>query len=117
MTLVPELRLDRLRAFAAVAREGGFSRAARALGRTQSSVSQAVALLEDDVGDLLIVRDGRRTALTEAGRVLRDHAERVLAALADARALTPGKACPTEALVAATWPGERIDPTAARNRL
>ncbi|MCB9559733.1 MAG: LysR family transcriptional regulator [Kofleriaceae bacterium] len=86
MTLVPELRLDRLRAFAAVAREGGFSRAARALGRTQSSVSQAVALLEDDVGDLLIVRDGRRTALTEAGRVLRDHAERVLAALADARA-------------------------------
>jgi DNA-binding transcriptional LysR family regulator len=81
-----ELRVDRLRALAALAREGGFSRAARALGRTQSSVSQAIALLEEDVGELLVVRDGRRTHLTDAGRVLADHAERVLAALAEARA-------------------------------
>jgi DNA-binding transcriptional LysR family regulator len=80
-----ELRVDRLRALAAVAREGGFSRAARALGRTQSSVSQAIALLEEDVGELLVVRDGRRTYLTDAGRVLAEHAERVLAALAEAR--------------------------------
>lgn len=82
----PELRIDRLRALVAVAREGGFSRAARALGRTQSSISQAVALLEDDVGELLVVRDGRRIHLTEAGRVVRDHGERVLGALAEARA-------------------------------
>jgi len=80
-----ELRVDRLRALAAVAREGGFSRAARALGRTQSSVSQAVALLEEDVGELLVVRDGRRTHVTDAGRVLAEHAERVLATLGEAR--------------------------------
>jgi len=81
----PELRVDRLRALVAVSREGGFSRAARALGKTQSSISQAVALLEEDVGALLVVRDGRRTHLTDAGRVLVEHGERVLAALAEAR--------------------------------
>lgn len=80
-----ELRVDRLRALVAIARAGGFSKAARASGRTQSSISQAVALLEDDVGELLVVRDGRRTQLTAAGRVLAEHGERVLAALADAR--------------------------------
>jgi LysR family cyn operon transcriptional activator len=80
-----ELRVDRLRALVAVARAGGFSRAARALGKTQSSISQAVALLEQDAGTLLVVRDGRRTHLTDAGRVLVEHGERVLAALAEAR--------------------------------
>ena len=80
-----ELRVDRLRALVAVARAGGFSSAARALGKTQSSISQAVALLEEDAGTLLVVRDGRRTHLTDAGRVLVEHGERVLAALAEAR--------------------------------
>ncbi len=79
-------RADRLGAFVAVAREGGFSRAARALGRTQSSLSQAVALLERDLGEPLFVRDGRRAQLTEAGRVLLAHAERAFAELAAARA-------------------------------
>ena len=81
-----DLRVDRLRALVAVARAGGFSRAARALGKTQSSISQAVALLEEDVGRLLVIRDGRRTHLTDAGQLLVEHGERVLAALAEARA-------------------------------
>src|SRR6188768_4213209 len=80
-----DLRVDRLRALVAVARAGGFSRAARALGRTQSSVSQAVAALEEDVGELLVIREGRRTHLTDAGGVLVEHGDRVLAALAEAR--------------------------------
>jgi LysR family cyn operon transcriptional activator len=80
-----DFRIDRLRALVAVARAGGFSRAARALGKTQSSISQAVALLEEDAGTLLVVRDGRRTHLTDAGRVLVEHGERILAALAEAR--------------------------------
>lgn len=76
---------DRLRVFVAVAREGGFSRAARALGCSQSAVSQAIAALERDVGEPLFVREARRTYLTEAGRVLLGHAERAFAELADAR--------------------------------
>lgn len=82
----PLLRTERLHALVEVARHEGFSRAARALGRTQSSLSQAVAALEADVGAALLVREGRRTRPTEGGKVLLAHAERVLAELERARA-------------------------------
>ncbi|MBL8954283.1 MAG: LysR family transcriptional regulator [Myxococcaceae bacterium] len=80
-----ELRSDRLHVFDAVVRHGGFSSAARALGLTQSTVSQAIAALEADVGDLLFDRAGRQVTLTEAGRVLSAHAATVLRSLDDAR--------------------------------
>lgn len=76
---------DRLRAFVAVARERGFTRAARVLGRSQSSVSQAVALLEDELGESLLVRDGRSVHVTAAGTVLLERAERAFAELAAAQ--------------------------------
>lgn len=82
---LPELHADRLRAFLAVAREHGFSKAARALGQTQSSVSQAVRALEDELGEPLFVRDVRDTQLTEAGRILAEHAERAFFEIARAR--------------------------------
>jgi DNA-binding transcriptional LysR family regulator len=75
----------RLQAFLIVAREGGFSRAARRLGRTQSSVSQAVALLERELGARLFQRAGRGAAPTEAGRLLLGHTERIFAEMARAR--------------------------------
>ncbi len=68
----------RLAAFVAVAREGGFSKAARTLGRTQSSISEGVSQLEDELGHRLFVRDARSTRLTPEGRVLLEHAERIL---------------------------------------
>ncbi len=43
--------------------------------------------------------------------------QRLLAALAASREASPGQPTPAEALVAQTWPGERILPAAARNRL
>jgi DNA-binding transcriptional LysR family regulator len=76
---------DRLLAFATVAKENGFSRAARALGKTQSAVSQAVMQLERDVGQPLFVRNGRVTRLTEAGRELLLHTERVFSEMEAAR--------------------------------
>lgn len=94
---VPELSTPRLRAFLAVAEARGFSSAARELGQSQSSLSQAVARLEEELGQPLFVRDGRSIYLTEAGRILRQHAERALAelsratdALASLRDLTRG---------------------------
>jgi DNA-binding transcriptional LysR family regulator len=80
------LDVDRLWAFAAVARERGFCRAARALGRTQSSLSQAVAELERELGQPLFVRRPRGVELTAAGRLLQEHAARVLDELDRARA-------------------------------
>ncbi len=72
---------DRLKAFAAVAREGGFTAAARTLGKTQSAISQAVAGLERELGQSLFVREARRVSLTEAGRILLHHAEQAFAEL------------------------------------
>lgn len=79
-----DLSTPRLRAFLAVARARGFSTAARELGQSQSSLSQAVSALEEELGQPLFIRDGRSIHLTEAGRILREHAERALAELARA---------------------------------
>lgn len=68
----------RLEVFRSVAREGGFSAAARALGRSQPSVSQVVASLEEEVGQRLFRREGRKVVLTQAGQVLLEHADRIL---------------------------------------
>lgn len=65
-----------LDALAAVLREGSFERAARALHLTPSAVSQRVRLLEERVGQVLVVR-ANPTRATEAGRALARHAEQV----------------------------------------
>jgi len=64
--------------FRAVARELSFSRAAAGLGYVQSSVSSQVAALERELGVPLFDRLGRRIALTEAGAVMLEYAERLL---------------------------------------
>lgn len=63
-------------ALAAVLREGSFERAARALHLTPSAVSQRVKLLEERVGQVLVVR-ANPTRATPAGRALARHAEQV----------------------------------------
>jgi DNA-binding transcriptional LysR family regulator len=87
-----DLDSERLRAFVAVARARNFSRAARRLGKTQPSVSQAVARLERDLGQRLFVRQGRTTHLAPAGRLLLDHAERILDEMERARTRLSGLA-------------------------
>lgn len=68
----------RLEVFRAVAREGGFSAAARFLERSQPAVSQLIGALEDDLGQKLFIREGRRVVLTGAGEILLEHADRIL---------------------------------------
>ena len=75
---------NRLEAFVAVARTGGFSAAARRLGRTQSAVSQAVLALERELGQPLLLRSGRGARPTQAGTLLLEHAERAAAELSAA---------------------------------
>jgi DNA-binding transcriptional LysR family regulator len=77
---------ERLAAFQAVARSGGFSRAARLLHKTQPAISQAIRALEEDVGERLFVRTGRGSRLTAAGEVLLEHVEESFAALARGQA-------------------------------
>jgi LysR family glycine cleavage system transcriptional activator len=60
--------LNALRAFEAAARQESFTRAAQELSVTQGAVSQQVKGLEDELGIRLFRREGRKLALTDAGR-------------------------------------------------
>ena len=71
------MELAELRVFLTVATERSFSRAAAKLYRTQPAVSQAIRRLEDEVGERLFDRSSKNGTLTEAGRVLREYAERL----------------------------------------
>ncbi len=106
-------------ALEAVAREGSFGRAAKALGYTQSAVSQQIAALERIVGQRLVERPGgpKPVSLTEAGRLLLTHADaiaaRVAAAQADLTALAGGDAGPLRVGVFQSV-GQRILPEVMR---
>jgi DNA-binding transcriptional LysR family regulator len=70
-----------LAAFVEVVRSGGFSRASSVLHLTQSAVSKAVKAIEEELGQPLLVRLGRRVTLTDAGRVVFERAQAVLSVL------------------------------------
>lgn len=74
----------RLRSLREVAFRGTVTAAAEALGYTPSAVSQQLAALEKEVGVELLEKRGRNVALTDAGRLLVDHAGDVLTALEQA---------------------------------
>lgn len=66
MKLSRKVPLNALRVFEAVARHGGFSRAAGELGMTQTAVSYQIKLLEDHIGEPLFLRHPRHIVNTEA---------------------------------------------------
>ncbi|MFF8972586.1 LysR family transcriptional regulator [Streptomyces sp. NPDC014995] len=72
------LNLERLRTLDALARHGSVSGAAAGLHITTSAVSQQMAKLEREVGQRLLARHGRGVRLTDAGRLLAEHAARIL---------------------------------------
>jgi DNA-binding transcriptional LysR family regulator len=73
--------LRTLQAFVEVVRTGGFSRAGATLHLAQPTVSKAVKSLEEDLGQPLLVREGRRVSLTDAGRVAFERARAILSAV------------------------------------
>jgi DNA-binding transcriptional LysR family regulator len=73
----------RLRVLVEVARHGSFSAAAESLGYTQPAISRQVATLEAEVGTTLIRRVPKGAVLTDAGRLLVERGESILARLDD----------------------------------
>ena len=70
--------LSALRAFAALAETGSFTRAGAALNVSHAAISQQVRALEERLGVALLPRDGRRGVLTPAGERLAAALERRL---------------------------------------
>jgi len=92
------MELRQLEYFMAVSKELHFSRAAEQLNISQPTLSQQIKILEGEVGIPLFDRIGKKTALTEAGKILLRHGERVFyeieqaqAALKDLNGLQTGK--------------------------
>src|SRR6266581_2119069 len=76
----------RLRLLKEFAERGTIVAAAQALGYTPSAVSQQLAALEREAGVTLLDRTARAAELTDAGRRLAGHAERILAMIEEAEA-------------------------------
>jgi LysR family transcriptional regulator, low CO2-responsive transcriptional regulator len=71
---------DQLATFLEVARHTSFSRAAERRFRTQPAISAQIRSLEDEVGTRLFDRSGGKVALTDAGKLFLDYAEKAIAA-------------------------------------
>ncbi|PDT72417.1 LysR substrate-binding domain-containing protein [Bradyrhizobium sp. C9] len=79
------LDLELLRSFVSVVDAGGFTRAGERVHRTQSTVSQQIKRLEEDVGQPLLIRSGKDVTPTEAGERLLTYARRLLSLAEEAR--------------------------------
>jgi DNA-binding transcriptional LysR family regulator len=80
------MNLTRLQTLVAVARHGTFAAAADALAFTPSAVSQQMSKLEAETGATLLVREAGGVRLTDAGRLLHEHALAIVAAVRAAQA-------------------------------
>lgn len=90
-----QLNPNDLLIYARVADAGSFSKAAERLGLPKSTVSRRVALLEEQLGERLMMRSTRRSSFTEFGLQLLEHARQVaaevdaVAALSEHRQVQP----------------------------
>ena len=74
-----------LRAFVSLSRTGSFTRTGKELFVSQSAISHAMRVLENDVGCRLLDRLGKSVQLTPAGEHFLYHAEKILHEMTTAR--------------------------------
>ena len=75
------MELKYLQTFQTVIREGGFTKAAKKLNYTQSTITFQIQQLERELGASLFEKLGRRMALTQAGERLAPRVDEVLASV------------------------------------
>lgn len=104
--------LDEWQILQAVVQLGGFGAAAEQLNRSQSTISYAMARLQEQLGVKLFEQKGRKAHLTEAGRVLLADAEPHLAGFhqLEQRALSVASGGQSEIRVSvdSIFPNERL---------
>ena len=77
--MIPNLDVDLLKTFLAIADTGSFTRAADDVNKTQSAVSMQMKRLEELLGRPLFSRDGRSIRFTVDGERLIEYARRMVA--------------------------------------
>lgn len=77
--MIPNLDIDLLKTFLAIADTGNFTRAAEEVHKTQSAVSMQMKRLEEVLGRPLFSRDGRASRFTLDGERLIEYARRLVA--------------------------------------
>ena len=100
----PRLNLTQLSTLRELVRRGTLASAAEHLGYTPGAVSQHLTSLEAVLGVALVERSGRHLVLTDAGRVMAEHAEELLAA--EARAVNATRSARDTVagpLIVGTW--------------
>src|SRR5262245_20356865 len=75
------MEIRQIEAFVAIAETGSFTAAGERVNLTQSTISQQIKSLEEQLGEALFVRGGRGVRLTDAGEQLLPRARLVLDAL------------------------------------
>jgi DNA-binding transcriptional LysR family regulator len=79
MATLPTIDHELLRTFVAIVDQGGFTRAAQTVNRTQSAVSMQIKRLEEDVIQRpLFLRQSKPLQLTSEGHTLLGYARRIL---------------------------------------
>jgi len=71
------MELRQLEYFVAVSKTLHFTKAAETLHIAQPTLSQQIKNLEDEIGTPLFDRTGKKTSLTEAGKILLTHSQRI----------------------------------------
>src|SRR5262245_51520149 len=96
--------LNRISTFVRVVEAGSFTAAAAALRLPTSSVSRAVARLEDELGARLLNRTTRKLSLTDAGRVFHERMQAVVSETEEATRAVAGFASAPRGVVRLTAP-------------
>ncbi len=81
------MEFDQLKGFYHVARLESFTEAAQKLYLTQPAISLQVKALEEELGEKLFERTGRRIKLTHAGEILFRHAEEIVGKMDEIRSV------------------------------
>lgn len=84
---VPKISLEQWASFKAVVDHGSFAMAAEAMNKSQSSISYAIARLNEQLPRPVLVLNGRKAVLTDDGKVLYRRAAQLLTQAEDAEAI------------------------------
>jgi len=90
--------------FAAVVREGGFTRAAKQLGLTKQTVSERIARLEERLGVRLLERTTRRLRTTDVGAMYFERCSQIAAQIDEANSAVQQRLAEPTGLLRVTAP-------------